>query len=281
MSEHDGRRSGPRRPVAVVTGAGRGIGARVAADLHAAGLVVVLADRDAAAATRQALLLGEDAHPWLLDVADRGNVRTAIALVEEHLGPITIWVNNAGIMPTQPFVGQEDEVADRILAVNLGGMISCTREVLGPMLGRGRGVVVNIASATAVKPLAGLAVYSASKAAVLAFTRALRRELLGTGVHVGAVLPYLADTAMGAGLTAQRGFRPVTPAQVSAQVMRVLRRREVVRFVPPSLRWGAAVMDALPQRWQDAVDDVIGTDRIGLGGEAAARAAYRAQALEE
>lgn len=268
-----------RRPVAVVTGAGRGIGARVAADLHAAGLVVVLADRDGAAAAASADALGEDGHPWLLDVTDGASVRAAVATIEEHLGPITVWVNNAGIMPTEPFVGQDAVVADRVLATNLGGMLACTRAVLPRMVARGRGVVVNVGSATATKPLAGLAVYSASKGAVLAFTRALRRELRGSGVHVGVVLPYLADTAMGAGITAQRGFRAVTPAEVSAQVMRVVRRRDVVRYVPPALRWGVALMDALPQAWQDRVDDVIGTDRIGLGGEARARASYRADAL--
>ena len=62
--------------------------------------------------------------------------------------------------------------------------------------------------------------------------------------------------------------------------MRVIRRREVVRFVPPSLRWSAALMDVLPLRVQDAIDDAIGTDRIGLGGDATAREAYRHEALD-
>ena len=268
------------RGVAVITGSARGIGAQIAADLHAAGLTVVVCDRNEQGARDTAAALGEGAFALPLDITAPQAPAAFVSQVEREIGPITLWVNNAGIMPTGPFATQSASEADTIIDVNLRGMLACTRAVLPVMTNRGIGVIVNVASATGVKPLAGLAVYSATKAAVIAVTKALRRELRGSGVHIGAVLPYLAATPMGAGIQAQRGFTPVTPTQVSAQVMRVIRRREVVRFVPPSLRWSAALMDVLPLRVQDAIDDAIGTDRIGLGGDATAREAYRHEALD-
>lgn len=268
------------RGVAVVTGSARGIGARIVADLHAEGLTVVVCDRNEQGARETAATLGEGAYALPLDITAPDTPAAFVSQVEREIGPITVWVNNAGIMPTGPFEAQSRAEADAILAVNLQGMLACTRAVLPRMTARGIGVIVNVASATGVKPLAGLAVYSASKAAVVAFTRALRRELRGSGVHVGAVLPYLAATAMGAGIQAQRGFAAATPTQVSDEVLRVIRRREVIRFVPPSLRWGAALMDILPLAIQDAIDDVIGTDRIGLGCDAEARENYRHSALD-
>lgn len=268
------------RGVAVITGSARGIGAQIAADLHAAGLTVVVCDRNEQGAREWARALGEGAFALPLDITAPHAPAAFVSQVERELGPITVWVNNAGIMPTGPFAQQSAAEADAIIDVNLRGMLACTRAVLPTMRARHVGVIVNVASATAVKPLAGLAVYSATKAAVLALTKALRRELRDSGVHVGAVLPYLAATAMGAGIQAQRGFSPVTPAQVSAQVMRVIRRRELVRFVPPSLRWSAALMDALPLVAQDAIDSLIGSDRIGLGGDSLAREQYRHDALD-
>ncbi|MGO1974392.1 MAG: SDR family NAD(P)-dependent oxidoreductase [Propionibacteriaceae bacterium] len=124
------------------------------------------------------------------------------------------------------------------------------------------------------QPLAGLAVYSGTKAAVVGFSTALRRELRGTDVHVASVLPYLAVTALGAGIPAQRGFTVVTPEQVAEQVVRAIRRGTAVVYVPRGLGPSIALLNALPLRVQDWVDDLIGTDRIGLGGDPATRAAY-------
>lgn len=265
--------------IAVVTGSARGIGAQVARDLTAAGYTVIVSDRDGAAAEVTATEIG--AHGYALDVTNAASVAAFVERVEREHGPIAVWVNNAGIMPTGPFLQQEPAEAEAILAVNLGGVLTCTRAVLPGMVERGRGTIVQIASATATKPIAGLAVYSGSKGAVLSFSRALRRELRGTGVHVAAVLPYLADTALGASLPAQRFFRQVTPAEVSSGVLRAIRHRRGIQYVPGILRWGPWFLDALPQGLADRIDDLLKTDGIGLGGDPAVRGAYRREALGE
>lgn len=259
--------------IAVVTGAGRGIGKAIASELTRAGYRVVVGDvrLDLAQETARALE-GSVAQP--LDVTREDSVAALISYVERAMGPIAVWVNNAGVMPTSRFSLQDLAHADATIDVNYRGMISCTRHVLPAMLSRNAGHVINIASATAVHPIAGLAVYSGTKAAVLAFSRALRRELRGTEVRVSVVLPYLAATAMGAGIRAQPGFRAVTPEEVAREVARALRSRSPVHFVPRSLRYASALMNALPLWLRDLIDDLLRTDRIGLGGDPAARQKY-------
>lgn len=268
----------PRSKVAVVTGAGRGLGQAIARALHGAGHRVVLGDLREPLAHEAARALGSGALAYPLDVTREASVRALIAHVERELGPIDVWVNNAGVMPSGAFAAQEPASMDATIDVNFRGMVLGTRLVLPGMLARGRGHVISIASATAAHPVAGLAVYSGTKAAVVAFTRALRRELRGTGVRISAVLPYLAQTAMGAGIRAQPGFRAVTPEQVASSVLRVLRTSALVQFVPGPLRFGSALINALPLSVRDWLDDLLGTDAIGLGGDAAARRAYHEDA---
>lgn len=262
------------RPIAVITGAARGIGSAVAARLHQEGHRVVIADVKHTLADETARALGPGAYARALDVTDPQALEELIARVERELGPIAVWVNNAGVMPTGSFATQTLASLDAVVDVNFRGMLYGTRLVLPRMLGRGRGHIVSIASATAAHPVAGLAAYSGSKAAVVAFTRALRRELRGSGVQLALVLPYLAQTAMGAGIGAQPGFRAVSAEDVAASVSRALRRGGLVHFVPPALRAGAALLNALPLALRDKVDDLLHTDAIGLGGDPEARRRY-------
>jgi short-subunit dehydrogenase len=262
------------RPIAVITGAARGIGSAVAARLHREGHRVVIADVKHTLADETAHALGRGAYARPLDVTDPQALQALIDEVERELGPIAVWVNNAGVMPTGPFATQSLASLDAIVDVNFRGMLYGTRLVLPRMLARGRGHIVSIASATAAHPVAGLAAYSGSKAAVVAFTRALRRELRGSGVALALVLPYLAQTAMGAGMRAQPGFRPVSADEVAESVCRALRRGGLVHFVPPALRSGAALLNALPLALRDRVDDLLHTDAIGLGGDPEARRRY-------
>lgn len=259
--------------VAVVTGAARGIGRAIAADLREAGYRVVLTDiRGAEEAAAELGATGRT-----VDVADGAAVGALVDEIEATLGPIAVWVNNAGVMPSGPFAESEPRLTDAVIDVNYRGVVHATRHVLPRMLERRSGAILNIASGTATRPLAGLAVYSGTKAAVVGFTRALRRELRGTGVTVHAILPYLAATAMGAGMQGRIGIPPVTPAQVSAAALRALRRGRTITYVPGFLGPLLAGADLLPLWVQDALDDLAGTDQIGLGGDPALRAAYRAE----
>jgi short-subunit dehydrogenase len=262
------------QPIAVITGAARGIGSAVAARLHREGHRVVIADVKHTLAEETARALGPGAYGHAVDVTDPQALEALIEHVERELGPIAVWVNNAGVMPTGPFAAQPLASLDAVVDVNFRGMLYGTRLVLPRMLSRGRGNIVSIASATAAHPVAGLAAYSGSKAAVVAFTRALRRELRGSGVELALVLPYLAQTAMGAGMRAQPGFRAVSADDVADSVSRALRRGGLVHFVPRALRSGAALLNALPLAVRDRVDDLLRTDAIGLGGDPEARRRY-------
>ncbi|WP_168202752.1 SDR family NAD(P)-dependent oxidoreductase [Georgenia wutianyii] len=261
------------RPVAVVTGGARGIGRAIAAELLARGLRVVLADLDGAEATARELgAVGRH-----LDVTDRRAVEALVADVEESLGPIAVWVNNAGVMPTGAFLDQQPDVDDLVLDVDYRAVVHATRAVVPRMVRRGRGAVVQVASATGAKPMAGLAVYSGTKAAVVAFSEALRRELRGTGVDVLVVLPYLAATPMGAGIRSQRGFRPVTAEEVAVTTVRALERRRAEVYVPRWLGPAAHLFRELPLAVRGVLDDALASDRIGLGGDPDQRRRYLRQ----
>jgi 2-hydroxycyclohexanecarboxyl-CoA dehydrogenase len=169
--------------VAVVTGAARGIGAEIASQLTNAGAAVTTWD------------LGEGA-TRRVDVTDGAAVDAAIAAVERDLGPVDILVNNAGIDVIGPFLDSDEDAWDRVIAVNLVGTILCCHRIARGMVQRGRGAIVNIASDAGRVGSSGEAVYSATKGGVIAFTKALARELAATGVRANCVCPGPTDTAL-------------------------------------------------------------------------------------
>ncbi|MFB2585269.1 SDR family NAD(P)-dependent oxidoreductase [Herbiconiux liukaitaii] len=269
------------RPLAVVTGGARGIGRRIAADLRTAGYRVVIGDLDEKATLEAAAELGSGVTGVRLDITDRQLVRQTIDEIETTLGPIDVWVNNAGIMPTGAFAGQSVELARTIIDVDYAALVETTAAILPRFLARHSGTIVNIGSATGLKPLAGLAVYSGAKAAVIGFSDALRRELRGTGVTVRVVLPNLARTPLAAGITPPKLVPAVTAEQVSRAVLRSIRSGPFAVTVPRVLGPVLRISRLLPSQVQDWLDDRIGTDSIGLGGDPAARAAYQRDALRK
>ena len=263
------------QPIAVITGGARGIGRQLATDLLARGYRVVIGDLDQAATDATAAELGAGASAVRLDVTDRTNLAAVVAQVEATVGPIALWINNAGIMPTGPFRDQKMDVARATIDINYAGVVEGTAAVLPAMLERHAGTIVNLASATGIKPLAGVAVYSGTKAAVIAFTQSLRRELRGTGVRLIVVSPNLVRTALGAGITPPRLTGVITAPMVSAAIMSALdhpRRFSIVvpRRLAPVLR----LSNSLPIRLRDWVDDRAGSDEVGLGGDPAVREQY-------
>jgi len=263
-------------PVAVVTGGARGIGRQIAADLVVRGYRVVIGDLDEDATRRTATELGGAVSAVRLDITDRELVAKTIDFVESTIGPIAVWVNNAGIMPTGAFAGQDPALARAVVDVDYAALVEVTGAILPRFLSRNSGTLINLGSATGLKPLAGLAVYSGAKAAVIGFSDALRRELRGTGVTVRVVLPNLVSTAMGAGITPPRLSPAVTAEQVSRAVLRAIESGPFAVTVPRILGPVLRISRLLPTSAQDWLDDRIGTDRIGLGGDPAARAAYQA-----
>ena len=178
--------------VAVVTGGARGIGAAISTALAESGAHVAVLDRDEAAAgalTAELTDQGWAASAHGVDVASADDVRRVLARIADRNGPVESLVNNVGIDATGPFVDSTVADWDRLIAVNVLGMITCTRAVLDGMLERGRGQIVSIASEAGKVGSSGSVVYSATKGAVIAFTKALAREVAASGVRVNCVCP--------------------------------------------------------------------------------------------
>jgi len=187
------------RHAAVVTGAGRGIGAAIAARLVAAGRAVAVCDVDTALAESSAGKLaaaGGRAMAVAVDVSDSSAVAKAALRVAAELGPVDVLVNNAAIDVIQPFLESSEATWDRILAVNLKGTIVCCRAVLDGMIARGGGCIVNLGSDAGKVGSTGEAVYSATKGGVIAFTKALAREMARHQIRVNCVCPGPTETAL-------------------------------------------------------------------------------------
>jgi 2-hydroxycyclohexanecarboxyl-CoA dehydrogenase len=180
--------------IALVTGGASGIGAATARRLAAEGARVAVADIDADGARAVA---GEiDGEPIAMDVADAGSARAGVEAAETALGPLDVLVNNAGTDRFSYFVQTDETLWDLVLGVNLRGTFAVTHAVLGGMQRRGRGAIVNVASEAGRVGSQGSAVYSAAKAGVIGFTRALARESARFNVRVNAVAPGPIDTPL-------------------------------------------------------------------------------------
>lgn len=182
---------------AIVTGGGAGIGAAIARRLAAEGAAVGVLDRDEVSAKETVAAIeteGGRATPVVVDVADAASVEQAVASIRRTLGPPTILVNNAGISPFQRFREISNEDLERVFAVNVFGTFRCCQAVVPDMLDARWGRIVNIASSSAQTGSARQTHYSATKGAVIAFTRSLALELGPEGITVNAVPPSFVDT---------------------------------------------------------------------------------------
>ena len=180
--------------VALVTGAAGGIGGATASRLAAEGARVAVCDLNAGATRELAADLGGVGLE--LDVRSTESIAAAIAATESELGPIDVLVNNAGVAGELFFTQTPPEVWDNLIAVNLRGVLAVTHAVLPGMHERGGGSIVNVASEAGRVGSQLSVVYSATKAGVIGFTRALAKESARFGVRVNAVAPGPIDTQM-------------------------------------------------------------------------------------
>jgi NAD(P)-dependent dehydrogenase (short-subunit alcohol dehydrogenase family) len=175
--------------VALVTGAARGIGQRIAETLLAQGAKVAAGDL---AAPRHEGITG-----FRLDVTDEASVNAAFAEIEGTLGPVDILVLNAGIFVIEPLAETTLESWRRTMHVNLDGAFLCARRALPGMQERGYGRVVSIGSSAGITGgTRNVAAYAASKAGLMAFTKAIANEYMRTGITANTLAPTLIRTPM-------------------------------------------------------------------------------------
>ena len=266
--------------IALITGAARGIGRVTAEALVRRGMRVVIADVDFPAASRAAAELGASTVALALDVTDRASFSACLDAAQEQLGPVDVLINNAGIMPIGPFLEEDDATATRTIDINVHGVILGMKLVLPRMLARGRGHVVNIASQAGKYGFPGGATYCASKAAVINLSRAVRKELRGSGVEISIVSPVAVNTELGLGLVEprQRQFRKIEPQQVAEAIVETLQLPTFDVHVPKTLAVSERISALLPVSIQDGLSRLARADAVLSQADSAARAGYELRA---
>ncbi len=260
--------------VVAITGGARGIGRATATALIAEGARIAIGDIEAALAERTAQELGAGTIGLPLDVTDRSSFSAFLDEVERRLGPLDVLINNAGIMPIGPFLEESDATADRIVDINLRGVIFGSKLALPRFLKSGGGHLIQIASVAGKAGIPGGATYCASKHAVVGLAEALRAELHGTAVDVSVVMPVVVNTELGSGLPETRAFKAVQPEDVAAAIVDALRTGRFDVYVPKSTSGLVRLNALLPRRAMEALSRALKGDQVLMNPDHAARAAY-------
>ncbi len=188
-----------RERVAIVTGGGSGFGREIALGLAREGARVAVLDRnaDGAEQTVEAIAaVGGEAAVASADITRKAEVDAVVAATMARWGTVHILINNAGWDKVKPFLETSEELWDQLLDINLKGPMLCTRAVLDTMVAQQYGRIVNVASDAGRVGSSGEVVYSAAKGGVIAFTKALAREVARHGITVNCVSPGPSDTPL-------------------------------------------------------------------------------------
>jgi NAD(P)-dependent dehydrogenase (short-subunit alcohol dehydrogenase family) len=265
--------------VAAITGGAQGIGRAIAAALVAEGMSVAIGDLDLPAALATAEALGPRVRAFDLDVTSPASVDDFVAAAEAALGPLDVFVNNAGIMLVGELAKEDDRATDLQIDVNLRGVLNGCKAAVRVMADRGDGHIVNIASTAGKVAVPRLVTYTATKHAVVGATDSLRAELRPLGIQVSAIMPVPVNTRLGAEL-GRSMVPPVEVEDVARQVVRVLRRRSNEAFVPSYVELISACVRWLPSPARDWVTRALGGHDVMLQADDAGREAYQREALD-
>jgi short-subunit dehydrogenase len=265
---------------AAITGGARGIGRATAQALVGVGMRVAIGDVDLDTARKTADELGPSVVALPLDVTERESFASFLDQAEQQLGPVDVLVNNAGIMQIGRFIDEEDLTAQRMIDINLHGVILGTKLALERMIPRGRGHVVNVASQAGKFGTPGGATYSATKHAVVGLTEAVRGEmrLMGADIDLSYVMPYVVKTELGSGLSQARGLSELEPAEVADAILDALRYRTVEVWVPKRARRTNQLITLLPRRMSEAMGRAMKADRVLADANATVRRGYELRA---
>ena len=215
--------------VAIVTGAGGGIGRGIAVKFATLGANVGVADikqdgaRDTVSLVEKA---GTKGLAMNTDITSPTQVQAMVKKTLETFGQVDILVNNAGWDKIEPFVKNSPELWDRVIAINLKGPIHCTRAVLDPMMERKYGKIISIGSDAGRVGSTGEAVYSACKGGIIAFTKTMAREMARYQINVNCVCPGATDTPLLAEITGGETGAKIIEAMVKAVPFRRLGKPE-------------------------------------------------------
>lgn len=247
------------RETVLITGASAGIGAALAKQFAAGGfdLVLVARSRDKLEALAEALKAEHAIEAIVMptDLSVRGAPKTLFDAVKKRKLAIDILVNNAGILEMGAFCAMTPERHQELIGLNVATLTDMTSRFLAPMLERGRGRILNVASIAAFQPVPSLATYAATKAYVLSLTEALSEELKGTGVSITALCPGITETGM---VEAARESNPAASQlppfligdvdDVAAQGYAACMAGEVIR-VPGALNFAASIAARAAPKW--------------------------------
>jgi NAD(P)-dependent dehydrogenase (short-subunit alcohol dehydrogenase family) len=258
--------------VIAISGGARGIGEATAKALTAAGARVAVGDLDADLAARSAQTYGGIGLP--LDVTSEESYTGFLDKVEAEYGRIHGLVNNAGIMVIGRHLETPLEAQLKQLDINLRGVVIGCHAIAPRMVAAGGGQIVNIASLAGRFAAPGCAVYSGTKAGVLAFTEALDAELAPQNVRAAAVLPSFTNTGLISGTTAPRLSPPIEPEQVAEAVVGLMTKHRPTAVVPKSMAFGSVSWAMYPNRMKRWMGLKTGMDTMFLDYDHDARKAY-------
>jgi short-subunit dehydrogenase len=217
---------------------------------------------------------------YRLDVTDPGSFEEFLAGAERDLGPIDVLVNNAGIMPVGLFLDESDASTNRQIDINVHGVITGCKLALPRFSARGRGHLVNIASAAGKGGFPGIATYCGTKHFVIGFSEALRGELRETAIEISCVMPAFVNTELVSGLGSARGVKNAPPEDVADAIVDALERPRFDVFVPKSVGVIGKVMAVLPRGAREATARALKADRVLLEVDHSKRSSYELRAAK-
>lgn len=265
---------------AAITGAARGIGRATAEAFLGQGMKVAIGDVDFQAASKTAAELGPSAVALPLDVTDRASFAGFLDGAEDQLGPLDVLVNNAGIMQVGRFIDEDDLTAQRMVDINIHGVILGNKLALARMIPRDRGHIVNISSQAGKFGAPGGATYSATKHAVVGLTEAIRGELrlMGAHIDVSYVMPFVVNTELGSGLGEARGMSNLEPSDVAEAIVDALQHGIVDVWVPKSAKRTNVLGAVLPRSISEGMARAMKADRVLAGADLNRRRDYELRA---
>ncbi len=265
-----------RGQVAAITGGARGIGRATAKALLSEGMKVAIGDLDAETAQQTAQELSSlgEIRAYSLNVVEPESHEAFIDAIENDLGPIDVYINNAGIMPVGRFL-ELDPVDDRRqIDINIFGVLNGMRAILPRFQERYSGHLVNIASAAGKGGFPGVAVYCGTKHFVVGVSEAVHVEFRDTPISVSCVMPSFVNTELVSGLGSARGVKNAEPEDVGREIVRALQEPRFDVFVPRMIGPINKVMGVLPRGAREGIAHALKADSVMLDVDKSGRAAY-------